>query len=166
MFLDEIGANTQRQRTHGRAPRGERVYGVVPHGHYVSVTMVAAVRLAGPVAPRSFVGAMNAERFRAWVKKALCPCLREGDVVAMDNLASHKDREAREAIESAGARVLYLPPYSPDFNPDEKRWSKTKSILRRMAERCVERLPEVIGQAISQVTPKDCAGFFKSCGYT
>ena len=165
MFLDESGANTQMQRLYGRAPRGERAYGIVPHGHYVAVTMVAAIRRDGPVAPRSFVGAMNSERFRDWVSTALCPCLREGDVVVMDNLPAHKDKKAVERIEAAKARVLYLPPYSPDLNPDEKLWSKTKSILRRLAKRCVVGLLSVIEQAVAQVTPNDCASFFKSCGY-
>ena len=165
VFLDESGANTQMQRLYGRAPRGERAYGVVPHGHYVSVTMVVAIRLGGPVAPRAFVGAMNAERFRDWVSTALCPCLSEGDVVVLDNLPAHKDKKAAGFIEAAKARTLYLPPYSPDLNPDEKLWSKTKSILRRLAERSVARLLEVIKQAVAQVTPKDCVAFFKSCGY-
>ena len=153
------------QRNYGRSVRGQRAYGVVPHGHYVSVTMVSAVRLSGVFAGHSFVGAMNAERFRAWVKEHLVSGLVEGDVAAMDNLSSHKDPEARKAIEAAGARVLYLPPYSPDFNPDENVWSKTKGILRRMAERTVNGLLSVIGEAISSITPQDCAGYFKHCGY-
>ncbi len=127
--------------------------------------MVSAVRLSGVFAGHSFVGAMNGERFCAWVKDFLVPGLSVGDVVVMDNLGSHKDKEAREAIESAGARVMYLPPYSPDFNPDEQVWSKTKTILRRLAKRTVGDLLEVIGQAISRITPTDCAGFFKHCGY-
>ena len=153
------------QRIYGRAVRGQRAYGIVPHGHYVSVTMVSAIRLSGVFAGHSFAGAMNAERFRAWVKSHLVPGLSEGDVVVMDNLSCHKDREAREAIEAAGARVMYLPPYSPDFNPDESVWSKTKAILRRMAERTVGGLLAVIDQAISSITPQDCAGFFRHCGY-
>jgi len=126
--------------------------------------MVSAVRWSGVFAGHSFVGAMNAERFRSWVNASLVPGLAVGDVVVMDNLASHKDREAREAIEAVGARVVYLPPYSPDFNPNEKVWSKTKTILRRMAERTVGGLLTVIGQAISSITPQDCAGFFRHCG--
>ena len=153
------------QRLYGRTVRGQRAYGIVPHSHYVSVTMVSAIRLSGVFAGHSFVGSMNAERFRDWVKTRLVPGLLEADVVVMDNLACHKDREAREAIEAVGARVLYLPPYSPDFNPDENVWSKTKSMLRRMAERTVDGLLAVIGKAISSITPQDCAGFFRHCGY-
>lgn len=129
------------------------------------MTMVSAIRLSGVFAGHSFVGAMNAERFRAWVKAFLVPGLSEGDVVVMDNLGSHKDGEAREAIEGVGARVLYLPPYSPDFNPDEQVWSKTKTILRGLAKRTVDGLLSVIGKAIDSITPQDCAGFFKHCGY-
>jgi len=108
---------------------------------------------------------MNAERFRSWIKAFLVPGLSVNDVVVMDNLGSHKDREAREAIESVGARVLYLPPYSPDFNPDEQVWSKTKTILRSLAKRTVDGLLGIIDQAISSITPQDCASFFKHCGY-
>lgn len=165
MFLDESGANTQMQRLYGWALSHERAYGVVPHGHYVAVTMVAAIRLSGPLACRSFVGSMNGERFRDWVATALCPCLSEGDVVVMDNLSVHKDKASIALLEQAGARVVFLPPYSPDLNPDEKLWSKTKAILRGLAERTVDGLLNVIDQAVSQVTPGDCAGFFQSCGY-
>ena len=127
--------------------------------------MVCAVRLSGVFAGHSFVGAMNAERFRGWAKAFLAPGLSKNDVVVMDNLGSHKDSEAREAIEAVGARVLYLPPYSPDFNPDEHVWSKTKSILRGLAKRTVDGLLSVIEEAISSITPQDCAGFFRHCGY-
>lgn len=125
VFLDESGANTQMQPAYGRAPRGQRVHSPIPHGHYISVTMVAAIRRSGPFAAHSFVGAMNAERFRTWVNVHLIPGLRKGDVIIMDNLPVHKDAEARRAIEKAKALVLFLPPYSPDLNPDENLWSKT-----------------------------------------
>lgn len=127
--------------------------------------MVTAVRLDGPLAADSFVGAMNAERFRVWVKERLVPALCPGDVVVMDNLSCHKDVEARTAIEDAKAGVVYLPPYSPDFNPTENVWSKTKGLLKGMAKRCVSELLSVVAQAVSCITPQDCRGFFRHCGY-
>jgi transposase len=165
IFLDESGANTKMARIYGRSVRGKRAYGSVPHGHYISVTMVSAIRLSGVFAAHSFVGSMNAERFLDWVKTCLVPGLVKGDVVIMDNLPVHHNKKAREAIEAAGARVEYLPQYSPDYNPDEQVWSKTKTILRRMAKRTVDGLLAVVGQAISTITPKDCIGYFKHCGY-
>lgn len=113
-----------------------------PIGHYVAVTMVAAIRLSGPLACRSFVGAMNGDRFRDWVATALCPSLSEGDVVVMDNLSVHKDKASIAFIEAAGARVVFLPPYSPDLNPDEKLWSKNEGDFARHSGADCGRLAE------------------------
>lgn len=123
VFLDESGANTQMTRRCGRSPIGQRLAGSIPHGHYQTTTMIAAVRLKGPQAPWLFGGAMNGELFLAWVQQGLVGCLQPDDVVVMDNLATHKVAGVREAIESAGARLEHLPPYSPDFNPIEPMWS-------------------------------------------
>lgn len=153
------------QPLYGWAPRGCRAKGYVPHGHYLNVTMVAAVRLNGPLAARSFVGAMNQERFNAWLTECLVPCLRKGDVVVMDGSSCHKSLRAREIIEKAGCRMLFLPPYSPDFNPDEQLWAKTKSILRKLKHRTVDKLLDAVYQAVASVSEKDCKGFFKHCGY-
>lgn len=123
VFLDESGANTQMTRRCGRSPIGQRLAGSIPHGHYQTTTMIAAVRLKGPQAPWLFGGAMNGELFLAWVQQGLVGCLQPDDVVVMDNPATHKVAGVREAIESAGARLEHLPPYSPDFNPIEPMWS-------------------------------------------
>ncbi len=165
VFLDESGANTKMQPFYGRSPRGCRAKGYVPHGHYLSVTMVAAVRLSGPLAARSFVGAMNQERFEAWLAECLVPRLQEGDVVVLDGSSCHKSAKAREIIEQAGCRLLFLPPYSPDFNPDEQLWSKTKAILRKLKQRTVDKLLEAVYHAVDKVSAKDCKGFFRHCGY-
>ena len=166
MFLDEAGSQTSMTRTRGRSPRGERVVAKVPCGTWKVVTMIAAVRTDGPFAAASLVGAVDTAAFVTYVREVLAPALVPGDVVVMDNLSPHKATAVRTAIESAGATLLYLPPYSPDFNPIENLWSKVKGRLRSLAARTVETLHDAIGQAFATVTPADCVGFFRNCGYT
>ena len=135
VFVDESGANTQMTRWRGRALGGQRLVAHVPHGSYQTSTLISGIRWEGPCAPWLFEGPMNGEMFLAWVEQGLAPTLRAGDLVILDNLATHKIRGVREAIQSRGARLLYLPPYSPDFNPIEPMWSKIKQILRSHAPR-------------------------------
>ncbi len=130
VFVDESGANTKMTRWRGRALAGERLLARIPQGHYQTSTLISGMRLQGPCAPWLFEGPMNGEMFLAWVRQGLAPILQNGDLVIMDNWATHKVGGIREAIEAAGARLLYLPPYSPDFNPIETMWSKIKQILR------------------------------------
>ncbi len=165
VFLDESGANTQMTRRYGRSPVGQRLVGTVPQGHYQTTTMIAAVRLHGPQAPWLFDGAMDGELFLAWVKQGLVPGLQRDDVVILDNLATHKVAGVREAIESAGARLEYLPPYSPDFNPIENMWSKIKQGMKSRAPRTARQLFKAAGAAFATVTPADCRGFFLHAGY-
>jgi transposase len=165
VFVDESGANTQMTRLGGRAPVGERLVTHVPHGHYQTSTLIAAVRLAGACAPWLFEGAMDGELFLAWVRQGLVPTLRPGDLVIMDNLATHKVAGVLEAIESAGARLRYLPPYSPDFNPIENMWSKIKQLLRRLAPRTSAELFQACAHAFDAVSPADCQGFFLHAHY-
>ena len=117
MFIDETWASTNMARTHGRAPKGERLRAGVPHGHWKTTTIVAGLRHTGMVAPMVLDGPIDGATFRAYVERVLVPELRPGDVVILDNLGSHKGPHVRAAIEAAGARLLHLPPYSPDFNP-------------------------------------------------
>ncbi len=124
VFVDESGANTKMTRLRGRALGGQRLLARIPHGHYQTSTLISGLRLAGPCAPWLFGGSMNGEMFLAWVRQGLAPTLRPGDVVILDNLATHKIRGVHQALEAVGARLLYLPPYSPDFNPIEPMWSK------------------------------------------
>ena len=152
-------------RTWGRAPRGQRVVARVPGGHWKIVTMISAVRTSGPFAAASIVGATDSDVFRTYVGEILAPQLRPGDVVVMDNLSPHKASGVREVIESAGAELRYLPPYSPDFNPIENMWSKVKGKLRSLAARSIESLHDAIGTALATITPDDCIGFFRHCGY-
>lgn len=165
VFVDESGANTQMTRRRGRSPVGRRLVWRVPHGHYQTTTLIAAVRLTGPQAPWLFGGALNGPLFLAWVKQGLVPGLQPDDVVVMDNLATHKVAGVREAIEGAGARLEYLPPYSPDFNPIEPLWSKVKQGLKSREPRNARQLHRAAGAAFAAVTPADCQGFFLHAGY-
>ena len=165
VFVDESGANTQMTRRYGRSPIGERLVCPVPQGHYQTTTLIASVRLDGPLAPWLFDGPLDGESFLAWVKVGLVPGLRRDDVVVMDNLATHKVAGVREAIEAAGARVEYLPPYSPDFNPIENLWSKVKQAIKSRAPRNARQLLKAAAAAFAAVTPTDCQGFFSHAGY-
>ena len=165
LFIDESGAQTNMTRTHGRAARGVRVIDKVPHGHWKTTTMISAIRTSGPCAAAVVSGATDTDVFLTYVEHALVPELTPGDVVIMDNLQPHKAAGVRQMIEQAGATLLYLPPYSPDYNPIENMWSKVKRHLRSVAARTYESLQEAITSAMASVTPSDCAGFFRHCGY-
>jgi len=165
VFVDECGANTKMTRWRGRSLIGQRLFSHVPHGHYHTNTLIGAIRKKGALAPCVFDGAMNGELFLTWVKQELVKRLRKNDVVIFDNLRAHKVAGAREAIESVGAQVLLLPPYSPDFNPIENMWSKIKQRLRSLAPRTLEALLSAYGRAFNEVTSSDCKGFFSHAGY-
>jgi transposase len=165
VFIDETFASTAMARTHGRAPRGARLRVGIPHGHWKTTTFVAGLRLSGIVAPMVLDGPINRRSFEAYVAHVLVPELRPGDVVVMDNLASHKAPSVRDAIEAAGASLLFLPPYSPDFNPIENAFAKLKALLRKAAERTIAGLWATIGILIDVFTPTECANFFAAAGY-
>ena len=152
-------------RRRGRAPKGERLRAGIPHGHWKTTTFVAGLRLTGIVAPFVLDGPINRHAFEIYVAKILAPQLRLGDIVIMDNLSSHKGLRVRELIEAAGARLLYLPPYSPDFNPIENAFAKLKALLRKAAQRTVDGLWTVIGRLLNLFTPRECANYFAAAGY-
>jgi transposase len=166
IFLDESGAKTNLTRLCGRAPRGERVPGSVPHGHWQTTTMISSIRLDGTTACMALEGATDTESFRAYVQALLVPTLRPGDIVVMDNLSPHKSDPTLARIVQAGAQVRFLPAYSPDLNPIEKMWSKIKGILRSLQARTPAALIQAIGLALNQVTAQDALGWFASCGYS
>ena len=152
-------------RTRGRAPSGVRVDGPAPAGHWKVITLTAAVRLGGVGGCLAFAGATDAMAFETYAERVLAPTLRPGDLVVMDNLASHKRPMAIEAIEAAGAVVRFLPPYSPDLNPIEKMFSKVKESLRAAKARTVEAVHAALGDALRTITPADIEGWFRSCHY-
>jgi len=165
VFIDESWAATNMARTHGRAPRGQRLRAPVPHGHWKTTTLVAALRNTGMVAPMVLDGPINGALFQTYVDQVLVPELRPGDIVVADNLGSHKGPGVRAAIEAAGARLLYLPPYSPDFNPIEKAFAKLKATLRSAAARTIEALWTTIGRIVASFTPAECTNYFAAAGY-
>jgi transposase len=165
VFLDETWAKTNMTRPRGRSLCGTRLIERVPHGHWKTTTFLAALRTHGLTAPVVIDGALNGDLFLAYVRQHLAPTLRPGDVVIMDNLSSHKRVGVREAIEAAGARLLYLPPYSPDFNPIEQAFAKFKWLLRSSAERTVTDLWRRCGQLLDHFHEPECRNYFHHAGY-
>lgn len=165
VFIDETWMTTNMARTRGRALKGERLRAGIPHGHWKTTTFIGGLRRDGLGAPMVLDGPINGVSFQAYIDQVLVPTLSPGDVVIMDNLGSHKRPGVRAAIEAAGARLLYLPPYSPDFNPIENAFSKLKALLRKAAERSVDGLWAKVGELLVEFTPKECANFFAAAGY-
>lgn len=152
-------------RLRGRCPKGQRLVDRTPYGHWRTSTYIAGLRGDGLIAPAVFDGAINGESFLAYVEQVLVPALRPDDTVIMDNLSSHKVAGVRRAIEAAGAKLLYLPPYSPDLNPIEMVFAKLKAILRAIAARTVEDLWKALGIVSDAVTPTESANFIRKAGY-
>ena len=165
VFLDESGAKTNMTRLYGRAVKGKRCYDNAPDGRWETVTMLSSIRLDGTTESLMFEGAVDRAMFEAYIEQVLGPSLRPGDIVVMDNLASHKSQAARAFVESRSASILFLPAYSPDFNPIEKMWSKVKQILRSVKARSKEELFDAIAKALSMITANDAQAWFQSCGY-
>jgi transposase len=165
VFIDETWASTNMARRYGRAPRGERLRVGIPHGHWKTTTFVAGLRTDGMVAPFVLDGPINAIAFTTYVAEVLIPCLKQGDVVIMDNLSSHKGPVIRDLIEAAGAELRFLPPYSPDFNPIENAFAKLKAHLRKAAERTMEGLWRTIGRLTHVYTAQECTNYFAAAGY-
>jgi transposase len=165
VFLDEFGATTTMQRTHGRAAPGARVVTKLPHGHWKMISTIAAMNAQGIIACGSFDGATDTEIFLTFVREALVPILKPGQVLVMDNLPAHKSPKVDQLVEATGARVLRLPPYSPDFNPIEMAISKIKTILRKLSRRSVDDLFDGIGEALGSIRPADALNYIEHCGY-
>lgn len=167
VFLDESGAKTNLTRGYGWGLGGDRVVDAVPHGHWHTTTMLAAIRVAGviPEACLALEGAMSSAVFRQYVEQMLVPTLAPGDIVVMDNLASHKGKGVAEAIQAAGAELWYLPPYSPDLNPIERMWSKVKQLIKKTQARAQATLYDAIGDALAAVNATELAHYYAAAGY-
>jgi transposase len=153
-------------RLRGRAPKGERLVDKVPHGHWKTTTLIAALGVQGMRCSTVVDGAVDQDVFGAFVEQVLLPQLRPGDVVVMDNLSSHKGTRTRRRIESAGASLVFLPPYSPDLNPIEMVFAKIKQRLRTLGFRTVDALWRSMQAVLDKVTPSDALNCFRHCGYT
>lgn len=165
VFIDETAVSTNLVRLRGRAPRGTRLIGEAPLGHWDTITFVAALRHNKMTAPMVIEGAMTGEMFRAYVEQCLVPTLKRDDIVVVDNFAAHKVAGVREAIEHAGATLRFLPKYSPDLNPIELPYSKFKAWLRKAAQRTVRGLYRTIRSFVPQLRPRECANYFRHAGY-
>jgi transposase len=165
IFIDETWAKTNMTRLRGRAPVGQRLMAKVPHGHWKTTTLIAALGMAGICCATTVDGAINAQVFEAFIKQVLVPQLRTGDVVILDNLSSHKGTRIRELIEAAGASLRFLPPYSPDLNPIEMIFAKIKQALRSLGCRTQQALWNTMQQVLDQVSAQDSVNCFRHCGY-
>jgi len=150
-------------RLYARSNGGERIYESTPGGRWKIMTIIGAMSLGGIIASMTIEEATDGDIFLAYVEHILCPALKPGDVVVMDNLSSHKIKGVRQLIEKDGAEVLYLPPYSPDLNPIEKAWSKLKQFLRSVKARTREELENAITEAIKLIVPDNAKAWFKHC---
>jgi len=160
-----MGINLGMTRLYGWGERSARIYEYVPDVRFERTSVIATIRLTGVNAPISFRGATNGDVFKAYVEQALVPTLKEGDIVVMDNLSSHKVNGALQPIYDRGATVLFLPPYSPDLNPIELAWSKIKAILRKLKARTHEELEIALCHALDAVTLSDIKNWFVHNGY-
>jgi len=153
-------------REYARAPRGERVHGAVPRNAGTVTTMIGALDLNGVRAMMTVEGATDGEVFETFLERVLLRKLKPGDIVMLDNVGAHKMADVRRLIRAAGARVLFLPPYSPDLNPIELCWSKLKALLREFGARSREALDDAIRRAMDLIDAADAAAWFAHCGYS
>jgi transposase len=165
VFIDETAVTTKMVRPNGWNPRGERLVGDVPMGHWETVTFIAGFRQTGIVAPMLIKGAMNGEAFLAYIEQCLVPTLKRKDIVVVDNVSFHKVAGVEETIQAGGAELRYLPQYSPEFNPIELVFHPLKASLRKAAERTIEGLERRIGSFIRALDPSECIGYFRHAGY-
>ena len=165
VFIDETWIKTNMAPLRGWGPKGKRVRGFAPHGHWRTMTFLAALRCDRLTAPCVFDGPINGACFLAYVEQQLVPTLKPGDIVIMDNLGSHKAKAIGEAIRAVKARLWFLPPYSPDFNPIEQMFSKIKHWMRKAQKRTMEETWRHLGQLLATISPTECANYFKNAGY-
>ena len=165
VFIDETAVTTNMVRLTGWSPRGERLIGDVPMGHWETVTFIAGFRQTGIVAPMLIKGAMNGEAFRAYIEQFLVPTLKRRDIVVVDNVSFHKVAGVNEVIRTVGAELRYLPQYSPEFNPIESVFHPLKTVLRKAAERTIEGLYRSVGSFIRALKPAECIGYLRHAGY-
>ena len=145
--------------------RGRRLAAKVPHGHWQTMTFLAALRCDRIDAPWVLEGPINGESFTAWVEQFLIPELEPGSIVVLDNLGSHKGSRVRKLLRAAGIKLFFLPPYSPDLNPIEEMFSKLKRLLRKANERTVEATWRRIGKLLDRFPPSECANYIRGAGY-
>lgn len=165
IFIDETAVKTNLTRLRGRAPIGERLNAAAPFGRWRTQTFIAGLTSDALIAPWIIEGAMNGRAFATYVETQLAPALEPGTVVILDNLSTHKNARAAEALKARGCWFLFLPPYSPDLNPIEMAFSKLKAHLRRIGARTFDQLIEAIGDICDLFSPEECQNFLRHAGY-
>ena len=165
VFVDESGVNLAMTRTYARSLRGTRAFGSAPRNWGDNVTILSALSWRGPLASMYLPGATDGPVFLTYLKEVLVPRLWKGAVVIMDNLGAHKVAGVQALIEGAGARLLYLPPYSADLNPIEPAWSQFKSHLRKVGARTKRTLARAIREGLARTRPANARAYFAHCGY-
>ena len=165
VFIDETWIKTNMAPLRGWGPRRKRLIAHVPHGHWKTMTFLAALRRDRIDAPWVLDGPINGEAFKTYVRNELLKTLKPGDIVVLDNLGSHKGKAVRNMIRNAGAHLMFLPPYSPDLNPIEQAFAKMKTLLRKADARTIEQTWRTIGALLDCFTPTECANYFKNAGY-
>lgn len=165
VFLDETSVKTNLTRLRGRAPVGERLYGMVPFGKWRTQTFIAGLTSGELIAPWVIDGAMNQAAFETYIETQLAPLLSPGTIVILDNLSVHRSPRAAEALKQRLSWFLFLPPYSPDLNPIEQAFSKLKAHLRRIGARNYEDLINATGDVCGLFDTTECSNFFKAAGY-
>ncbi len=165
VFIDETWIKTNMAPLRGWGLRGRRLDARVPHGHWKTLTFIAALRHDRVDAPCVIDGPINGDLFTAYVEQVLVPTLAPGDIVILDNLGSHKGQRTRRAIRQAGAHLLFLPPYSPDLNPIEQLFAKLKHLMRAAEQRTVETTWRKAGAILDLVSPAECANYLVNSGY-
>ena len=161
IYVDESGVTTQMTRLYARGFGGARIPEAAPESNWKILTILGAMSTRGMIAAMTIEEPTDADIFLAYLDHCLCPQLRPGDVVVMDNLSSHKVHDVRDKITAAGAQLLYLPPYSPDLNPIEKAWSKLKALLQSVKARSKEALDQAISELLPQITPDNAVAWFR-----
>lgn len=165
VFLDEMGSHLGLTRLYGRAAPGQRVHDQVPGARGSNVSTIGAIGRDGLRTGLSVPGSIDGETMLFFVEELLVPTLHRGEIVVMDNASIHKLDAIEDAIEAAGAWVLFLPTYSPDLNPIEHGWSKVKALLRSLKPRTLPALLDALGEAFASITRHDILGWFRHCGY-
>ena len=165
VFIDETWIKTNMAPLRGWGPKGQRLGAKVPHGHWQTLTLIAALRHDRVEAPCVIDGPINGQLFTAYVEQFLAPTLAPGDIVVLDNLGSHKGKAARAAIRARGAHLIFLPPYSPDLNPIEQLFAKVKHWMRHAQERDHHATWRRVGQLLEIVSPAECANYLRNSGY-
>lgn len=165
IFIDETGSNIAMTRRYARALQGKRAKDDVPGNKGKNITVIGALTIEGLQAVMTIDGSTTTPVFRAYTEQVLRPIIQPGDIVVMDNLRVHKDKLIKELIETAGAQIIFTPPYSPDMNPIEECWSKLKSVLRKMKARTRDALDRAVVKAMELITPVDSIGWMEHAGY-